>query len=137
VRLEEAANYYGLDIRISFDPAVVQVPAGRVTPLWGVFDAVSHFPIKNQADNVSGTVWYAVTNMNPAPPFTGTGAVCAIAFAAQAPGQADLQFTYAKGASRDGEALFPQRLGAQIMVRAPERYAILLPLCLRAFREGE
>jgi hypothetical protein len=48
VWLENVGNYYGIDLRLAFDPAVVRVPSGQVTPLWDVFDPVNHFTIKKQ-----------------------------------------------------------------------------------------
>ncbi|MGC8787632.1 MAG: hypothetical protein ACP5Q1_09440, partial [Anaerolineae bacterium] len=51
VWLEDAASYYGIDIRLSFDPHYVSVPAGRVVPLWDVIDGSNHWIIKNEVDN--------------------------------------------------------------------------------------
>ena len=130
VWLEDAASYYGLDLRLSFDPAVAQVPSGRVVPLWDVFDSANHFAIKNEARNVGGTMWYAVTNINPAEAFTGTGRVCAIAFNGVASGTTALHFTYAKGSTRDGEGLYPTTVDGQVVVRAKQRFVAFAPLVL-------
>ncbi|MBC7265224.1 MAG: hypothetical protein H5T64_12845 [Chloroflexi bacterium] len=119
ILLENGGNYYGLDLRFSFDKNLVSVPSGQVTPLWEVFDPVNHFIIKNQADNANGTVWYAVTNINPAEPFTGTGRICSVTFSGLAPGTTALHFTYAKGSTRDGAALWPALVDGQIVVRGP------------------
>jgi len=131
VWLDGGGNYYGLDVRLSFDPAVVRVPSGRVTPLWDVLDPVDHFAIKNVADNVNGTVWYALTNINPAEAFTGTGRICAIAFTGVASGTSPLHWTYAKGSTRNGDGLYPALVDALVSVDAPERYRVLVPLVLR------
>ena len=131
VWLEDAGNYYGLDLRLAFDPALVQVPAGRVTPLWEVLDSSNHFIIKNEANNISGTVWYAVTNMNPAEPFTGTGRICTIALTGLVSGTTPLRFTYTKGSTRNGEGLYPATVDGSITVQAPERHVVALPLILR------
>jgi hypothetical protein len=132
VWLEDAGNYYGLDIRLAFDPALVRVPSGRVTPRWEVFDSANHFAIKNEANNISGTVWYAVTNISPAEPFTGTGRICAIAFTGVASGTTPLHFTYAKGSTRSGLGLYPTMLDGEIAVRGAQQRAVYLPLVVRS-----
>ncbi|MBC7265222.1 MAG: DNRLRE domain-containing protein [Chloroflexi bacterium] len=116
VWLENVGNYYGLDFRLSFDKTLVNVPSGQVTPLWEVFDPINHFIVKNQADNITGTVWYVVTNINPAEPFTGTGRVCSITFSGLAPGTTALDFYYVKGSTRDGVGLYPTQVDGMIVV---------------------
>lgn len=128
---EDVGNYYGIDFRLSYDPALVQVPAGAVTPMWKVFDPINHFIIKNTA--ADGQVWYAVTNINPAEPFTGTGRVASITFSGLADGTTALHFTYAKGSTRTGVSMYPVTVDGSVEVRVPERYLLWLPLVLRLF----
>lgn len=129
--LEDGGNYYGLDVQLAFDPQAVQVLTQRVTPLWEVFDAGNHFTLKNEANNIAGMVWYAVVNLNPAQPFTGTGRVCAIAFTGVASATVPLRFTYAKGSTRRGDSLFPALSDGSILVRTPQRHALYVPLVVR------
>lgn len=119
VWLENVGNYYGVDLRFDYDKDLVNVPSGNTTPLWEVFDASSHFIVKNTADNVNGNVWYAVSNMNPAEPFTGTGRVCSITFSGLSAGTTTLDFTYVKGTTRDGTALWPTQVDGSIIVQGP------------------
>lgn len=135
VWLENAGNYYGIDIRLSFDSHYGNVPAGRVTPLWDVIDRNNHFIIKNEVDNASGMVWYAVINLNPAEPFTGTGRLFVVAFSGLEVGSSDLHFTYAKGSTRAGESLYPQMVDGSIIVQQPVRFELYLPIVSRSFRE--
>jgi len=121
VWLENGANYYGLDLRLFFDTSRLQAVSGRVTPLWEVFDADDHFVIKNQVNNATGEIWYAVTNTNPAEPFTGTGRICSIAFTGVEPGAAVLDLYYVKGSTRDGDALFPIQMDGAIIVGSVHR----------------
>ncbi|MFP3897171.1 MAG: cohesin domain-containing protein [Anaerolineales bacterium] len=114
VWLEDVGDYYGLDFKLDYDESVVSVPAGQVTPLWEVFDESNHFMIKNQADD--GTVWYAITNINPAEPFTGTGRVCSITFRGDTPGTSALDFSSAEGSTRHGEALYPTQVDGSVVV---------------------
>jgi len=132
VRLEDVGNSYGLDIRLAFDPALVQVPSGRVTPRWDLLHSLNHFVIKNEANNISGTVWYAVTNIHPAEPFTGTGRVCAIAFTGVASGTTPLHFTYAKGSTREGAGMWPATADGTITVQSPAQHLVHLPVVVRS-----
>ncbi len=126
--LDGASNLYGIDVRLAFDPDVVNVPSEQVTPLWDVFDANNHFVIKNHVDNDAGIAWYAVTNVNPSEPFTGTGRVCSITFSGLHPGVTDLEYTYVKGSTRDGAALYPLRVDGMLAI---ERWSIHLPTIQR------
>ena len=131
VWLDGGFNYYGLDLRISFDPEVLRVQPERVLPLWDVFDPINHFAIKNMADNTNGMVWYAVTNMNPAEAFTGTGRICAVAFTGIAAGTSQLHVSYAKGSTRTGEGLYPTLVDGLVTVNQPVRYLVLMPVVVR------
>ena len=113
--LENGANYYGIDIRFRFDEALVSIPSGHVTPLWDVFDESNRMIIKNQVDD--GLIWYSITNLNPATPFTGTGRICSITFVPLAEGLSPLNLCYAKGATRDGDPLFPTQSDG--LIRTP------------------
>jgi hypothetical protein len=116
VWLEDVSNYYGLEMRLYFDTSRLRVGAGKVTPLWEVFDEDNHFTIKNQADNSAGVIQYALTNMNPAEPFTGTGRVCSITFTGMSSGAAVLDFFYVKGSTRDGDELYPAPMDGSVVV---------------------
>lgn len=126
--LDNAVDYYGLDLRLTFDAALVTIKAGRATSVWEVFHPTYHFLIKNEVDNGIGELWYAVTNMNPATEFTGTGRVCSLALSGLAPGVSRLDFSYAKGANRNGEAIWPMKQSAAIEVRTRDKYSAYLPL---------
>ncbi|MDH7488967.1 MAG: SdrD B-like domain-containing protein [Anaerolineae bacterium] len=122
VWLENGGNYYGLDLRFIFENDKASVPSGKTTPLWDLFDADNHFIIKNKVEDYDAThqrVWYAVTNLDPAEPFTGTGRVCSVTFEGLAPGTTVLDFIYAKGSTRDGAALYPVQVDGTLIVRGP------------------
>ena len=116
VWLQDVENFYGIDLRISFNPALLSVPSGSTTPLWEVFDSSSHFLLKNTADNDAGTLWLALTNVNPAEPFTGSGRVCTITFSGLAAGTSALEFYYAKGSTKDGGAIYPSIVNGTLTV---------------------
>ncbi|MGB9593324.1 MAG: cohesin domain-containing protein, partial [Anaerolineae bacterium] len=122
VWLENGGNYYGLDFRFLYEKAKVSIPANKATLLWEVFDEENHFIIKNTVESVDATYnryWYSVTNINPAEPFTGTGRLCSITFLGLAPGETALDFVYAKGSTRDGDALYPIQVDGTLIVRGP------------------
>jgi len=123
VWLEDAAGYYGLDVRLAWDPAVATAAEGAVEPLWEVFDPSSHIVVKNQAGWCSDGggqrwygAWYAVANVTPAAPFVGSGRVCTIRLTGLAPGTAALAVTSAEGATNAGARLSPAGVGATIIV---------------------
>ena len=119
VWLQDVQNIYGIDVRLTFDQTVVNVPSGKVTPLWDVFDSDDHFIVKNVADNGAGTIWYAITNLAPAVPFTGTGRICSITFSGVAAGTSSIHFTYAKGSDPDANPIWPSMVDGSIQVLEP------------------
>lgn len=116
VVLSDGAGYYGLELELAFDAGVVAVPSAEVEPVWEVFDAAHHWTVRNEVDNASGTVHYAVTNLRPAEPFTGTGRVCSITFTGVDPGRTALEVIRAEGSTRDGEPLHPATMDGEIVV---------------------
>ena len=106
--VEEVEDYYGLEVKLRFDPARVSVPAGACAPLWDVFDEQHHLIVRNSADNQTGQVWYAISNLNPAGPFSGSGRICSLTFVGLANGPAQIEITFAQAANRDGESLWPR-----------------------------
>lgn len=83
--VENAANLYGADVRFLFDPTVAQVvdvdpfaPGVQIQPLADLL--TPGFVIRRDADNASGLIWYAMTQLNPSPPVTGSGALARVTF---------------------------------------------------------
>jgi hypothetical protein len=73
VYLADVVDLYGADVQLAFDPALFAVvdanpaiPGVQITArsdlLW------PDLAIKREADNSAGTIWYAVTQLNPRPP---------------------------------------------------------------------
>ncbi len=127
--LENVRDYYGIDARLHFDTARLQATSNRVTPSWDVFDENNHFFVKNQIDNATGEIWYAVTNVSPAEPFTGSGRICSITFLGTEDGAAVLDFYYVKGSTIDGNPLYPAQADGAILVGPA--YLLYLP-CVQA-----
>ncbi len=78
-------DLYGADIKYSFDPNIVQVvdadpftPGVQIQPLAGFLSP--DLVVRRDANNVTGTIQYALTQLNPTPPVNGSGAVARVTF---------------------------------------------------------
>jgi hypothetical protein len=107
VWVEEVNNLYGLDIQLSFDPARLRVvdplpgtPLVELTPRSDLL--LPQAIVRREADNAAGTVWYAATQINPAEPVSGSGAVVAFTVEMLSAGAADLIVTNMELSDRDG-----------------------------------
>jgi hypothetical protein len=110
VRIENVQDLYGLDIRVKFDPAVAEVvdadaESDGVQVLPG--DLLKpDFVVRNVADNAEGTVWFALTQLNPSEPVSGSGVVFAVTFRGKRAGASSpLTITYQKLAQRTGDII--------------------------------
>lgn len=125
VRIEDVSDLYGFDIRLSFDPAVVEVvDADPATP--GVQirpgDLLKlDFVAKNVVDNEQGMIWFALTQVNPSAPVSGSGDAFFVTFRAKQPGAASpLAFTYTKLAAAGGVEIVASPEDSEIRVVKPE-----------------
>ena len=109
VWINDVTDLYGADVRLSFDPAVVEVvDADPNTAGVQIADGDflgNIFTAENEVDNSAGTIIYAVTQLNPQLPANGSGILAVISFRAKSVGATDLQFTFTQLANRDGEEL--------------------------------
>ena len=119
--LENAQDVYGIDVRASFDPAVIEVvdadPAkDGVQMLPGTF-LKPDFVVRNVADNEAGTLLYVDTQVNPTPPASGTGVLFSVRFRGKAAGKvSDLKVTSVEMANRQGVKLKVQPQDGTIRV---------------------
>ena len=107
--ITDVAGLYGADVRLTFDPAVVQVvdadPAVsglQVTP--GPLLA-SPFIALNRVENVTGTIEFAATMLNPSLPITGGGVLYLVQFRGVLTGETNLAISYAELSTRTGGTL--------------------------------
>src|SRR5512139_386501 len=107
VEVVDVQDLYGIDIALTFDPNVVEVVDANPGQA-GVQMALGTFPdsgfvVLNAADNVTGTVRFAMTQLNPSLPKSGTGALMVIRLRGkQVSGSTPLTLTHAQLARRDG-----------------------------------
>jgi hypothetical protein len=86
VMAENVTNLYGAEFKLKYDPAVlaiqdakpdqdgIQVEAGTLLP------PDQGFVVANEADQAEGSVTFAMTLLNPAPPANGTGPLARVTF---------------------------------------------------------
>ena len=114
VFVEGISPVYGADIRVAFDPNVLEVvDADEATPetievIHGDFlTADPDFVLRNQANNQTGQIEYALVLVNPAPPVQGDGLLAKITFRARASAQTEVKLTQAQFGTREGEVIQP------------------------------
>ncbi len=119
--LEKAQDVYGIDVRLTFDPAVVEVvdadaDQDGIQMLPGVFPR-PNFLMRNEADNQAGTLQYACTQVNPAAPVFGSGVVFSIQWRGKALGrQSPLGIAFVEIANRQGVKLSVRGLSGTLVV---------------------
>lgn len=114
--LSDVTDLYGIQLGLSFDPAVVNVVGESVTP----GDCPQpDFVVENFAENVTGTINYAAIQLNPTPPCDG-GVVAKIAFQGVAEGQSDIHFVEWLLSDTDGQPLPADAYDGGISVIIPK-----------------
>ena len=128
VWISEVTDLYGIDFRLCYDSSIVKIPSENATLLWEVLHPVFHNVLYNAVVDPYPEYcpcsvipdhkwyWYAVTDLNPATGFTGSGRFVTITFQGLASGTTPLHLCYAKGATRDGAPLWPTRVDGTITV---------------------
>ncbi|MBN1922210.1 MAG: hypothetical protein JW892_13260 [Anaerolineae bacterium] len=132
VRINDVINLYGADVIVSFDPTILEVVdkdgnLGNASPVEnaGMLSGTI-FVAKNEANNTAGTVQYAVTLLNPAPPVTGSGEFIRIYFRAKAAGTSALHFSYFKLATLGGEEIPSTAVDGSAVTTAPDAAAVTI-----------
>lgn len=123
IEVRDVQDLYGIDITVTYDPAVVEVvdanpslPGAQVS--LGVF-LDGGMAVINQADNAAGTVHFVMTQLNPAEPKSGTGNLLVIRFRGkQAGGTSAVTLADVQLANRDGESIDSSQQDGQIRVVA-------------------
>ena len=124
--IDNVTDLYAVDIQLAFDPNVLQVidadPSQdgiQVEP--GDFLSAD-FVVDNEADNVTGDIFYAVTQIGSTPPANGSGLLARATLQAVAQGTSQLNFVLAQLVTiTDGspEEISVTPLPGQITVNPP------------------
>lgn len=101
IRIEDVTDLFGADVRLSYDPTVVEVvDANTLVPgtqiASGDFPDISSgmgFVAQNTVNAEEGTIGYAMTLLSPAEPVSGRGTLASITFRGQASGDSAVNFT--------------------------------------------
>jgi hypothetical protein len=86
VLAENVTDLYGLELHLKYDPAVLEIQDSQTDQEGVQIEPGSLLPVNqgfvvaNQADQGQGTILYALTLLNPAPPVKGSGPVARISF---------------------------------------------------------
>ena len=149
IYVENVADLYGADVRLSYDPASVQVkdadPAAdgvQIEVLSGFLKP--DFVVRKTADNTAGTIWYAATQVNPTLPVSGSGALARVTLLPQMAGTFTMPFTYQKLVLRTGAQIpataqdcvitfkqLPALFLPMVLRTSPMRSSVFLPMVLR------
>ncbi len=133
--LADAQNAYGIDLRATFDPQLVEVvdadPGAdgvQMTP--GDF-LRPDFVVRNVADNEQGTLRYALTQVNPTEPASGAGVIFTVQFRGKAAGESALTLGPVELADRQGQLLPVTVQSGTIKVVATQAPTPVLPATSR------
>jgi hypothetical protein len=109
IHLDHAINLYGLHVCLQFDPTKLRVkdadPAQEGIQIAPGDLPVPDFAARNLVDNERGTIDYAVVQLGPRLPATGSGVVATVQFQGVSPGVSPISFLRAELADPDGDEL--------------------------------
>ena len=108
--VENVSELYGVELQLNFNPAIAHVvdadpgtPGVQIQPLGSFLSP--DFVVRRSADNVTGIIQYAATQVSPQPPVSGSGAVAAVTFQAVSNGTFSMPFTDAVLVDIDGTTI--------------------------------
>jgi LysM repeat protein len=120
IRVENVTRLYGTEVHLTFDPNYLEIQdadpdKSGVQLQMGSFPAPD-FVVQNQADNVQGTIDYAVSQLAPREPVDGGGVLATITVKTKGEGSSWLAFTSAKLANPDGQQIPAETLAGEVVV---------------------
>ena len=123
IMINNITDLYGFDLRISFDPTILQVldldasQAGTQI-LQGDF-LENGFLILGTVDNTKGTIRYATTQIRPQTPKSGSGVLLKILFSPVSTGVSAINFNHPQFATNQGILIPVQTEAGMIEVTQP------------------
>lgn len=120
IYVENVVDLNAADIRLSFDPSMVQVydadPQASGVQILILDDLISpDFILRKNADNVAGTIWYAATQVQR-DPVSGSGPLARITFQPLQAGSFTMPITYQKLAEPDSTEIEATAIDCQITI---------------------
>jgi len=121
---ENVTGLYGFEFEITFDPTVLEVADANPNKE-GVQIAAGDFlspdwELDNTVDNDNGTIAYALCQLNPSPPQTGSGVLATITWRGRALGMSSITFTYMNLGAPGGVEIPASAEDGQIVVVSAE-----------------
>lgn len=129
VSVADVRDLYGVEIHLRFDPTVVQVTdadpnTDGVQIVLGDFLSAD-FVAQNRADNQAGAIDYAVTQLSPSEPKSGSGTLMTIRFQGVDAGRtSQLVVTDQILTTRDGERMAVTVVSGEIRVASTATRAV-------------
>ena len=135
VVVEDVQNLYGADVQLTFDTTRLSVidanpsePGTQISPRDDLLS--TDLVVREEANNTTGDIWYAVTQLNPSEPVTGTGTIFAFTLQTLSPGEAvPVAIESAKLATRSGDPITSTTQGAYYTIGAERR--VFLPFVVK------
>lgn len=122
---ENVANLYGIEVVLTFDPAVLEVQdsdAGNDGVQISLGNWLSpDFVIHNAADNATGQVQIAFSQLAPHSPVSGSGALATVVFRGKQSGGANVGFQKALFSNADGMSIPVNASGVGITVGSDQQ----------------
>ena len=105
--VENVAELYAGDVQMSFDPSIAEVvdadPNRGGTQIEMLEEFLgTDFILRDRADNVAGTIWYANSLVNPSEPVSGSGPLARVTMQSIKAGSFDVAITAHKIVKRGG-----------------------------------
>ncbi|MEO6061989.1 MAG: hypothetical protein ABIQ99_08630 [Thermoflexales bacterium] len=118
VVLDGAQEAYGIDVRGTFDPNVIElVAAAPGSPLAAGGFIKPDFIVRNTIDNTAGTFEWAATQINPSAPASGSGPILIAQVRGKAAGRStSIEITSVELADRSGTVLPVTRRAGTVKV---------------------
>ena len=126
VWIEDTPAMYGAENHLSFDPEILAVvdadtiKSGINVHSGSFLDPKQAFELQNQADNEAGTIDYAVTLLNPAPPVEGSGLFFNVTFRVKAAGSTTIQVNKSLFGTRDATPIDHDIENVTLQIESPE-----------------
>lgn len=127
--LDGAQEAYGIDVRGTFDPNVIElVAAASGGPLTAGGFIKPDFIVRNTIDNVAGTFQWAATQVNPTAPVSGSGPILIAQARGKTAGRStSIEITAVELSDRSGTALPVTRRTGTIKVLGSAGEATTVP----------
>lgn len=131
--VDNVVDLYGADIQLAFTPGAFQVvdadpgTAGvQITVRYDFLNPAS--VLQRSANNSAGTISYVATQLNPAPPVSGSGVLFEFQFKAMFAGTYPITFTTHDLAATGGTPIAHTTQNASYTVTGSATYTHYLPL---------